>query len=49
MDTRLNYSQTIKQILHDYAEYYTQGGVSNPRLPPGAIHIFRLKFRFAIL
>jgi len=27
MDTRLNYSQTIKQILRDIAEFYRQGNV----------------------
>jgi hypothetical protein len=27
MDTRLDYPQIIKQILLDYADYYTKGGV----------------------
>lgn len=27
MDTRLNYTDTIKAILQDYAEYYRQGGI----------------------
>jgi hypothetical protein len=28
MATQLDYPQIIKQVLHDYAEFYTQGGVS---------------------
>jgi len=28
MATQLDYPKIIKQILHDYAEYYTQGGVN---------------------
>jgi hypothetical protein len=27
MDTRLDYPQVIKQVLLDYAKYYSQGGV----------------------
>ncbi len=27
MDTQVNYPATIRAILHDYAEYYRQGGV----------------------
>ncbi|RKZ54541.1 MAG: XisI protein [Candidatus Parabeggiatoa sp. nov. 3] len=42
MDTRLNYSQTIKKILHDYAEYYTQGGVSIKTLFDESQHSYML-------
>jgi hypothetical protein len=42
MDTRLNYSHLIKQILHDYAEYYTQGGVNVKTLFDESQHSYML-------